>query len=110
MSLLLHEALDGPVDVKNIDACMRIREPIVVTDCKSLYDHVKANASPSSLEDKRCAIDVVVIQDSVQRCGASFRWCPTNRQLDDALTKDKGDPADPLMACMRANRYQLADE
>eukprot|EP00959_Pyramimonas_sp_CCMP1952_P466729 9490458-Pyramimonas_sp.AAC.1 len=110
MSLLLYEALDGPLDIGNIDACMNTREPIVVTDCKSLYDHVKANTSPSSLEDKRCAIDVVVIKDSVQRCGASFRWCPTNRQLADALTKDKGDPADLLRACMRAHRYQLADE
>eukprot|EP00959_Pyramimonas_sp_CCMP1952_P130618 2731451-Pyramimonas_sp.AAC.1 len=98
MSLLLYEALGGPIDVKNIDACMCTREPIVVADCKSLHDHVKANASPASPEDKRCAIDVAVIKDSVKRCGASFRWCPTNRQLSNALAKDKGDPADLLRA------------
>jgi len=42
---------------------LRYRSPIVVTDCKSLYDHVKANTSPSTLDDKRCAIDVIVIRD-----------------------------------------------
>eukprot|EP00959_Pyramimonas_sp_CCMP1952_P461881 9482324-Pyramimonas_sp.AAC.1 len=64
MSLSLYEALDGPVDLRNLDACMCLWKPIIVTYCNSFYDTVQANASPASLEDKRCAIDVVVIKHS----------------------------------------------
>ncbi len=110
MSLLLYEALCGRVQLSDLDRCMAFRNPLIVTDCKSLYDTVLANTSPAALSDKRCAIDVVVIRDSVRRCGGQIRWCPTNRQLADALTKDKGEPADLLRACMRANIYQFADE
>eukprot|EP00959_Pyramimonas_sp_CCMP1952_P172078 3595525-Pyramimonas_sp.AAC.1 len=70
MSLLFDEALDGPIDVGHLDACVNAREPIGTAVCESLWDHVKANGSLASPENKRCAIDVVVIKDSVKRCGA----------------------------------------
>ncbi len=110
MSLMLYEALEGPLDLRQIDSCIGFREPLLVTDCKSLYDTVTANGSPATLEDKRCAIDVVVIRDSLRRCRGRIRWVPTDRQLADSLTKDKGECADLLRACMRACMYQLSDE
>eukprot|EP00959_Pyramimonas_sp_CCMP1952_P064705 1350794-Pyramimonas_sp.AAC.1 len=55
---MLHEAIDWPVDLGDPDACSSARGPIVATDSKSTHGHVKANAPPASLKDKRSAIDV----------------------------------------------------
>ena len=72
--------------------------------------HVNGKGAASSLQDRRCAIDVVILREALKASGGSLRWCPTDRQLADGLTKDKGDPADLLRACMRTAQYQLADE
>ena len=72
-----------------------------VIDCKSLYDHLTGLSNPSSIQDKRCVVDVVIAQQSLKRCGAILRWAPTDRQIADALTKDKAEPIDLLRSAMR---------
>ena len=39
---------------------------VCVTDCKSLYDHLSA---ASTLQDKRSAIDVLIIRESLKKTG-----------------------------------------
>jgi len=70
---------------------------------------VISTSAPSTLSDRRTAIDVAIIKESVARCSMILRWIPTDRMLADALTKDKGDPADLLRAVVRAGVYQIAD-
>eukprot|EP00974_Lingulodinium_polyedra_P031025 2985491-Lingulodinium_polyedra.AAC.1 len=66
--------------------------------------------SPSSVSDKRCAIDLSIAKESLRRLGGTLRWGPTSLMLADCLTKDRAEPADLLRACLRHCCYQLADE
>ena len=109
-SLLLAEAIEGISDIREYVQHLQHRPPVVVTDCKSLYDHLVAVSSPTAVEDRRTSIDIVILRQSLSRLLASIRWVPTNRMLADSLTKNAGDPTDLLRACIRNNRYQISSE
>ena len=110
LSLLVAEIIDGPLEIQKCREALCRRRPILVTDCKSLYDHLHSPSSPTSIEDRRTSIDVVIIRESCRVTQAFVRWVPTNRMLADAFTKDLGDPIDLLRACLRSNTYQISDE
>ena len=38
-----------------------------IVDCKSVYDHLQQYASPGSVSDKRVAIDLVIVRETLQR-------------------------------------------
>ena len=46
---------------------LQSRPPVVITDCKSLYDHLVAVTSPTSIEDRRTSIDIVILRQSLER-------------------------------------------
>ena len=79
-------------------------------DCKSVYDHLQAFTSPNSVSDKRVAIDLVIIRETLQRLSAKVRWAPTWLQLADAFTKENADAMDLLSAALRKGEYQLCQE
>ena len=110
VSLMLAEALDGSFSLEDVEEVLRRRSPVGISDCRSLYDHLISLGSGGVIDDKRTAIDVAIIRQSIQRTGLEPRWCPTGHMLADALTKDKAEPADLLRSVLRAARYQLADE
>ena len=83
--LLIAEAIDGPFDLRTVNEVLTRRKPILVVDCKSLYDHIVSMSAPSVLDDRRTAIDIAIIRQSVTRCGLIVRWAPTDRMLADAL-------------------------
>jgi hypothetical protein len=107
-SLLLSEAVDGISDVRDYLKHLQSRPPVVITDCKSLYDHLVAVTSPTSIEDRRTSIDIVILRQSLDRLKGSLRWVPTSRMLADSLTKSAGDPTDLLRACLRQCTYQIS--
>eukprot|EP00435_Cladocopium_sp_Y103_P071090 s130_g36.t1 len=109
-SLVLAEALDGINDVRDYLTRLQARPPVVITDCKSLFDHLIAVTSPTSIEDRRTSIDIVILRQSLERLKGSLRWVPTNRMLADSLTKNAGDPTDLLRACIRQCTYQISPE
>ena len=45
----------------------------MLTDCESLYDHLTSKSAPT-LDDKRTALDVVIIRESIVRLGASLGY------------------------------------
>ena len=108
--LVLSEAVDGPFSLADVDQVLKRRSPIGVSDCRSLYDHLNSLGNGGALDDKRTAIDIAMIRQSIQRCGLEPRWCPTDRMVADAFTKDKGEPLDLLRSVIRQYHYQLADE
>ena len=108
--LHISEALDGPVTLRGYEEALRCRAPTAVVDCKSLYDHATAPTSPGGTDDKRCAIDVLIIRESLGRLKCTLRWTPGDRMLADALTKNSADPADLLRSCIRRTCYQISDE
>ena len=81
-----------------------------MTDCKSLYDHLSAVGSPSTLHDKRSAIDVLIIRESMKKTGCMIRWAPTGLQLADGLTKDKDEAVECLRRSLRSGSYMLRGE
>lgn len=107
---MVAECLDGPFCLEEAEDVLRRRSPIGITDCRSLFDHLTSLGSAGTLSDKRTAIDIAIIKQSVQRTGLEPRWCPTGHMVADSLTKDKAEPMDLLRSCLRTARYQLADE
>ena len=89
---------------------MRLFGMQAVIDCKSVFDHITKPGSPGGVEDKRCAIDMSIIRQSLARLVCALRWAPTALQLADGLTKDSAEPLDLLRACLRHGVYQLASE
>ena len=110
MMLILAELIDGPFSVRQAADVLKRRSPILVTDCKSLYDHLASPSSPTAVEDRRTSIDITIIQESIRNGGMHVRWVPTDRMLADSLTKDAGDPVDLLRSCMRSFSYQISPE
>ena len=108
--LLVAEGLDGVFDLSEVSDVLQRRSPIGMTDCRSLFDHLISLGSGGPLDDKRTAIDVAIIRQSIQRAKLEPRWCPTGHMVADGLTKDKGEPLDLLRSVIRTARYQLADE
>ena len=108
-SLLMSEALDGPRWSHSLWEGLGNRLIMLVTDCKSLYDHLTSQSSPT-LDDRRTAIDIVILRDSVHRLKANLRWIPTNRMLADSLTKESPEAFDLLRACLRSAKYQISPE
>ena len=81
-----------------------------IVDCKSIFDHLQHYSSPGSVGDKRVAIDLVIIRETLQRLHGSIRWAPTWLQLADALTKESPEAMDILRAAMITNQYHLHAE
>eukprot|EP00435_Cladocopium_sp_Y103_P029630 s49_g7.t1 len=108
--LILSEGLDGPFSLQDVDDVLLRRSPIGMSDCRSLYDHLITLGNGGTLEDKRVAIDIAVIRQSIVRSSLQPRWVPTDRMVADGLTKDRGEPLDLLRSVFRNAKYQLADE
>ena len=108
--LMVAEGLDGQFSLTDVDQVLKRRKPIGVSDCRSLYDHLNSLGSGGTIDDKRTAIDIAIIRQSIQRSGLEPRWCPTTHMVADAFTKDKAEPIDLLRSIIRQHRYQLADE
>ena len=81
---------------------------IAVVDAKSLYDGVHSE-QPNG-EDDRSALEMAVIQESLQALGGRIRWVPHNRNPADGLTKLLGAHMDPLLELLATNSFQLEDE
>ena len=64
-----------------------------VTDCKSLYDHLHKEGIPKIPSDKRLAIGLSALRQSLDSEKVSDRaplyWVPTSFQLADMLTKPR---------------------
>ena len=61
-TLFLQELIHGSFYLRGAPAVMQERSPVCVTDCKSLDDHLLAVGSPTTLQDKRSAFDVLIIR------------------------------------------------
>ena len=79
--LLLAEAIEGTGEIREYEQHLKNRTPVIVSDCKSLYDHLVAVSSPTSVEDRRTSIDIVILRQSMSRLSASIRWVPIAYQI-----------------------------
>ena len=67
IALMTAECLDGPFPLEDAEEVLTRRKPIGMTDCRSLFDHLHSLGSRGALDDRRTAIDVAIIRQSIRR-------------------------------------------
>ena len=113
MSLMVSEARNGSFDLRQslkastsdglddsellqsrVPVFGAIKQSTGVTDCKSLFDHLNSVSSASKCDDKRVAIDIAIIKQSMIRTGLSVSLVPdaaaTGRCFDKRSTRPSG--------------------
>ena len=71
------------------------------TDCKSLYDVCTKNGSMP--EEKRVALDLMDVRESIEEMGDQIRWIPTDHMLVDCMTKNM--PPDTMLNYLKSMEY-----
>ena len=95
-TLFLQELIHGPFDLQGLPAVMQERPPVCVTDCKMLCDHLSAVGSPSTLHDKRSAIDVLIIRESTKKTGKCHTLGTHSTTIGRRSHEDKGENVERL--------------
>lgn len=70
----------------------RLRRGLCVVDAKSLYDHL-VKETIGTTADKRTAIEMQVIRQSMEETGSIVKWVPHEKMTMDCLTKKHGNRA-----------------
>ena len=73
----------------------------LATDCKSLYDVCTKNGSMP--EERRVALDLLDVRESIEEMGDKIRWIPTDHMLVDCLTKAM--PPDAMLEYLKTMEY-----
>ena len=90
----------GNLKMNWMDICKTI--PFALgTDCRSLYDLCTKNGSMPS--EKRVALDLLDVRESMEEMGDIIRWIPTDHMLVDCLTKNM--PPDAMLGYMNNMFY-----
>ena len=82
------------------------RSPLI-TDCKALYDAARSMSAGRGLQEKRTAIEVLMINEKMHEINADWAWTDTHQQMADGLTKVsvRQQFADKLKRGMHALKY-----
>ena len=75
----------------------------LATDCKSLYDVCTKNGSMP--EERRVALDLLDVRESIEEMGDKIRWIPTDHMLVDCLTKAM--PPDAMLEYLKHMEYSF---
>jgi len=78
-----------------------------ITDAKSLFDCLVQEQYTGA--EKRAALEICVIKDSLESLGGRARWLPHDRNPADCLTKLKGN-VEPLLKLLRSGTFRLTAE
>ena len=79
-------------------------EFLAVSDSKSLYDNMIREQFTAT--EKRSALEIAVIRDSMRSMQAQARWVPHELNCSDCLTKKKGN-ASALLQLLQKGTYKL---
>ena len=88
----------------------RVTSSVSVVDAKSVFDTLQRNTA-GSRADRRNAVELAVVRDSLSSLGSQIRWVPHGRMLSDVMTKRglaKGNFA--MMDYLRKGTVVLVDE
>ena len=59
----------------------------LITDAKALYDAAKSRSSGMGINEKRTAIEVLMVNERLAAMCGEWRWTNTHQQLANGLTK-----------------------
>ena len=80
---------------------------VAVTDNKPLYDHI--NGDHGICQDKRLAIEVLILRRDVHQFGVKLRWVDTKQMLVDCMTKTSVKPT-LMRHVLKTGRYAIMEE
>ena len=80
---------------------------IAVTDNKPLYDHI--HADHGICQDKRLAIEILLLRRDVRKYNVTLRWIDTAQMLVDCMTKTKIKPQ-LMRHVLATGRYAIMEE
>ena len=103
---LLAEILCADFDIRRWEQFVDRIRMIWVTDCRSVYDHLTFDRGLP--RDKRLAIELAALKQSLCRPRDKLRWMPGRRLLVDALAKCLSHP-DILITVFTTGLYSLVD-
>ncbi|CAE7578000.1 unnamed protein product [Symbiodinium microadriaticum] len=69
------------------DDMAKVTLSFVITDAKSLYDAANSMSAGLKLAERRSAIELSGTNERLKAIGGHWRWCNSNQQLADGLTK-----------------------
>ena len=103
---MILEALDAKFDVSHYEKSLEKIKMVWVTDCRSVYDHLKFDRGLP--RDKRLAIELAALKEDLKRANNEIRWMPGRKLIVDALTKQIASP-DLLMEFLNTGQYAIVD-
>ena len=72
----------------NMDSKMKEIPSVLILDSKNLFDALsRIETSGLQLEERRTAIEVLSIRERTQQTGIRVKWCDSDQQLADGLSK-----------------------
>ena len=97
------------IQLQNIMTTAKSELPqlLAVSDSKSLFDNMVREQFTAA--EKRAALEIAVIRDSLRSLGGSARWVPHELNCSDCLTKKKGN-SQSLLQLLHSGRYRLIIE
>ena len=85
-----------------------LKRALSIVDAKSLYDHLNRESAGGKI-DRRCALEVALIRESMEILGVNIRWVPHNYMVVDGLTKKLGN-LEQLLNTMRLGTFRIQSE
>lgn len=95
------------INVHRADGDDDLRRCLCVVDAKSLFDRLVKDTTGLA-EDKRTAMDVQVIRQRMDECGAEIKWVPHPQLVVDCLTKRRGNRP-PLQQLLKSGTLRLTE-
>ncbi|CAE6964999.1 GIP [Symbiodinium sp. CCMP2592] len=109
------ECVDDEDDLDDLPTVLATEDPrytdpksVAIADAKSLFDALHAEQSHG--EDDRSALEIAIIQQSLERLKGRIRWVPHNENPADGLTKLAGAHMEPMYRLLQSNSYAIEKE
>ena len=96
------------MSLNRVDCDETLKQSLCVVDAKSLFDHL-VKETVGCTDDKRTAIEMQVIRQSMQETNATIKWVPHPKMFMDCLTKRSGNRS-PLLKLLDSGKFSLHDD
>ena len=107
--LALAETLYGRFALRDWHETAKLVPACLVMDCRGVYDALmKSESSCLGMKDKRSGLEALALKRSMMATNTSLRWCHSEAQIADCLTKGSEQAQRPFeLLKQRGFRWKL---